>query len=345
MKQVLIPLYNTEDGISTGEFGEILHCNRNTARRILLELQKEGLVSETGIQTQVCFGKTKQSVTQKQEGLRNNLNPWKITEAGKKYVDTVSAPVESEPELELSQMDKNRLHYLFFGERYNAGHFEKWGELFDKGLVVFKTDIDDDDEVILTPVGRAYVQKLIDEVIKANEDKYANILMDATKDLIRLFNGEKIPVIAFSHSYHMQSMGYVTFPYFEGRNNPYKTYVELTPMGRRRAEGLVASQPKPIIITVDMLMIDELDDKPTLRFAHENGDGWIGIEECNSERDVMLVFHTDSTAPLDFTALIESPILDGTRSLRVNRKVAYAFFKMIQEKPVCIGCSLREGSE
>src|SRR5665647_896406 len=113
-KQVLILLYNAENGISTGDFEDILHCNRNTARRILLEMQKEGLVSETGIQTQVCFGKTKQSVTQKQAGLRNNQNPWKITDVGKEYVEkTVIDPLIADEDvavlqyIEILQLIKN----------------------------------------------------------------------------------------------------------------------------------------------------------------------------------------------------------------------------------------------
>jgi len=98
-KQVLIPLYNAENGISTGEFVEILKCNRNTARRILLEMQKEGLVTETGIQTVSYNASAKQNVKHNKAGLRNNLNPWRITVAVKGYVDTVSAPVESEPQI------------------------------------------------------------------------------------------------------------------------------------------------------------------------------------------------------------------------------------------------------
>lgn len=93
-KQVLIPLYNAENGISTGEFADILDCNRNTARRILVELKQEGLVTETGIQTVSYNASAKQNIKHNQAGLKNNLNPWKITEAGKEYVEkTVIDPL------------------------------------------------------------------------------------------------------------------------------------------------------------------------------------------------------------------------------------------------------------
>ena len=85
--QVLNPLYNTKDGISTGEFVEKLKCCRSTARTILVEMKREGFITETGVQTRVCIGKLKQSVRREQEGKPNNKNLWKITEAGKKYVE------------------------------------------------------------------------------------------------------------------------------------------------------------------------------------------------------------------------------------------------------------------
>src|SRR5665647_3374456 len=85
-KQVLIPLYASCEGISTGKFAEILDCNPGTARRILVEMKQEGLVTETGIQTISYNASAKQNIKHNQAGLRNNLNPWRITEAGKKYV-------------------------------------------------------------------------------------------------------------------------------------------------------------------------------------------------------------------------------------------------------------------
>ncbi|HZY25431.1 MAG TPA: hypothetical protein VFE71_06365 [Bacteroidales bacterium] len=102
-KQVLIPLYASCEGISTGKFAEILDCNPGTARRILVEMKQEGLVTETGIQTISYNASAKQNIKHNQAGLKNNLNLWKITEAGKKYVDTVSAPVESEPQIPIKK--------------------------------------------------------------------------------------------------------------------------------------------------------------------------------------------------------------------------------------------------
>lgn len=111
------------------------------------------------------------------------------------------------------------------------------------------------------------------------------------------------------------------------------------------------------MITEQLLTFDEIDEKPVLRFeipiGNETVNGWIEIETINDEhyKDVILAIHADTTAALDLTEFFDSAILDGiskypdgTRRFECNRKVAYAFFKMIMEKPV-LQCGIDESEE
>lgn len=283
-KQVLIPLYASCEGISTGKFAEILDCNPGTARRILVEMKQEGLVTETGIQTVSYNAKSKQSVMHNQEGLRNNLNPWKITEAGKKYVDTVSAPL-----------------------------------------------IADEDVAVLQ-----YIEIL--QLIKNNPDITESQICEMISDFVP-------HVVVRAVCPELLHDAYVEY------DSSTETFT-ITENGEQMLKELKSSS-SPIVITGKMLTYDTRDGTEILRFANETVNGWIEIEEYNEkERDVMLIIHTETEAALDLTELFDAPILDGrskypdgTRRFECNRKVAYAFFKMIMDRPVCIGCSLREGSE
>jgi len=172
-------------------------------------------------------------------------------------------------------------------------------------------------------------------------EKYNAYLEADRKYLIRLYYGEKLIAAQISHSYSLRYAEYIDFP---KHDDVFHTHATLTEKGKQWVE----SHLEPLLITEQLLTFDEIDEKPVLRFVIPIGSkditGWIGIEEYNEkERDVMLVIHTETEAALDLTELFDAPILDGTRKLRVNRKVAYAFFKMILEKPV-LQCGI-DGSE
>lgn len=237
------------------------------------------------------------------------------------------------------------------GEYVVYGRFETPVILEDAELIEFFCSEEDElpeYEARLTPAGRTYARKLKDALLEQYSDKYNAYLEADRKYLIRLYYGEKLIAAQIPHAHSLRFAEYIDFP---KHDDIFHTHATLTEKGKQWVE----SNLEPLLITEQLLTLDEIDDEPVLRFVIPTGNGdltgWIEIEKIYKDTNVILAIHTKTEAALDFTEFFDSATPDriskypdGTRRFDCNGKVAYAFFKRIMEKPVLLcGVDIDEG--